>query len=82
MHPYIPINCEFHDRLEDLATVRKVASIHYRDNDGAAKQRDAVIKDVFARGGEEYVVLSTGEQVRLDHLIEIDGVRLDAFSAR
>ena len=28
---YSPINCEFHDLLEDLATLRKPAQISFRD---------------------------------------------------
>ncbi|HEY5802620.1 MAG TPA: hypothetical protein VIT90_02855 [Lysobacter sp.] len=74
--PYHPINCEFHDRLEDLATLRKRARIGFRDERGAEQHRDAVITDVFARNGEEFLVMSTGETLRLDRLVDVDGVRL------
>jgi Rho-binding antiterminator len=76
---YIPINCEFHDRLEDLATLRKPAVIHYLDENQATQQVEAVIKDVFSREGEEFIALNTGDLIRLDRLIEVDGVRLDTF---
>jgi Rho-binding antiterminator len=74
--PYIPISCEFHDRLEDLATLHKPTRVRYFDNDGLQQQRDASITDVFARNGEEFISLSSGELVRLDHLVEVDGVSL------
>ncbi|MGO4220792.1 hypothetical protein AB4Y64_02850 [Lysobacter sp. TAF61] len=74
--PYQPISCEFHDRLEDLATMRKRTRIQFRDEDGAQQDRDAVITDVFAHDGEEYVTINTGESVRLDRLLEVDGARL------
>ncbi|HEY5849730.1 MAG TPA: hypothetical protein VIT62_03030 [Lysobacter sp.] len=74
--PYHPINCEFHDRLEDLATLRKPARIGFRDESGADQHRDAVITDVFARNGEEFISISTGEIVRLDQLVDVDGARL------
>lgn len=77
--PYIPVSCEFHDRLEDLATVRKQAAISYLDDDGAEQQRSAVIKDVYAREGADYLLLSTGETVRLDRLVEADGYKLADF---
>lgn len=76
---YIPVSCEFHDRLEDLATLRKQASVSYLDDDGAPQQRSVVIKDVFAREGADYVALSSGETVRMDRLVEVDGYRLADF---
>jgi len=73
---YHPISCEFHDRLEDLATLRKPAHISFRDECGANQHRDAVITDVFARNGQEYLSMSTGDILRLDQLVEVDGARL------
>ncbi len=73
---YNPISCVFHDRLEDLATVRRPTQIHYRDADGTLQQRTATITDVYSRGGAEYLTLKTGESLRLDHLVEVDGEKL------
>jgi Rho-binding antiterminator len=73
---YHPINCEFHDLLEDLATLRKLAQIAFRDEGGITQYRGAVITDVFARDGAEYLSLTTGETVRLDRLVEVSGARL------
>ncbi len=76
---YIPISCEFHDLLEDLATVRKPISIHYRDNGGGQQQRDATITDLYSRAGAEYVSLSSGETLRLDQLVEVKGENLSDY---
>ena len=73
---YDPISCEFHDRLEDLATLRKRARISFRDESGGDQHRDTVITDVFAREGAEYLSMGTGETLRLDQLVEVDGARL------
>lgn len=78
---YVPISCEFHDTLEDLATLRQRTVISYHGDDGAAQERTAVIKDVYARDGAEYIALDSGELVRLDRLIEVNGVKLADFSA-
>jgi Rho-binding antiterminator len=77
-HPstYRPISCEFHDLLEDHATTRRAMQIRFRDAEGADQLRRAVIIDVYARAGAEYLSTSTGEVVRLDHLVDVDGVRL------
>ncbi|MBP0628289.1 hypothetical protein [Cupriavidus sp. AcVe19-1a] len=74
--PYIPISCEFHDRLEALATVRRPAVIRYRDHEGAAQQVTATITDIFSRERAEFVSLSSGEALRLDQLVEVNGDKL------
>ena len=71
--PYVPINCEFHDLLESLATTRKSTQIHFRDAEGVEQQRNAVIADVYVRNGAEYLLLSTDETLRLDQLVQVDG---------
>ncbi len=77
--PYIPINCEFHDVLEALATTRKPAAIVFLDEAGAQRQITAVIADVHARDGAEFVVLATGESLRLDRLVNVDGEALSDY---
>lgn len=74
--PYLPINCEFHDLLESLATTRKSAQIHFRDAEGVEQQRTAVVADVYVHNGAEYLLLSTDETLRLDQLVQVDGEKL------
>jgi len=73
---YIPINCEFHDLLENLALTHRVAEIHFRDSTGETRQRTTVIDDVYAMKGKEFLGLRTGETIRLDALISVDGMHL------
>jgi Rho-binding antiterminator len=73
---YHPISCEFHDLLEARATARKPVQIRFHDAAGAVQTCSAVITDMFARSGAEYLVLSTGETLRLDQLIEVDDAKL------
>ena len=74
--PYAPISCEFHDLLETRATTRAVSAVVFRNEAGDVERRDAVITDVYARDGQEFLVLGTGETFRLDRLLEIDGEKL------
>ena len=76
---YCPISCEFHDLLETHATMRKLTPIRFRDGDGALQLRSATITDVFSRDGAEYLSLSSGETLRLDQLIEVDGAKLSDY---
>jgi len=79
---YRPISCEFHDLLEALATTRKPAQIRFAvDDESGHSERflKAVIVDVYARDGVEYLETREGRLVRLDRLVEVDGVRLADF---
>lgn len=79
MPEYQPISCDFHDLLEDLATTRRQAQVRFLDDDGAVQHRHAGVSDVYARDGAEYLLLSNGEQVRLDRLLAVDKSHLSDF---
>ncbi|NYE61608.1 Rho-binding antiterminator [Duganella sp. 1224] len=74
--PYQPISCDFHDLLEVHATRRQPTRLRFRDAAGQPQTRDAVITDVYARNGADYLTLSSGETLRLDQLIEVGGTPL------
>lgn len=73
---YTPISCEFHDLLESLATTHKHAQFVFRNQAGQIERREAAIADLLARDGEEFVVFDSGESLRLDRLLEVDGEKL------
>lgn len=75
---YSPISCEFHDRLEHLATTRRPTRIAYRDGEGVLHQCEAILQDVYSKGGAEYVALSSGVTLRLDQLVEVNGGKADS----
>jgi len=69
---YTPINCDFHDELEAIATLRNNCVIVYCSSDGETRVQD-YIDDVYARNGEEFIKLNSGLVIRLDALVEVDG---------
>ncbi len=73
MSTYIPINCSYYDELEAIATLRKVVTIHFRDQAGIDRQVNAKITNLFTKEKEEFMVLDNGLQIRLDQLISADG---------
>ena len=75
-HKYHPISCEFHDVLEALATTHKPAQLRFLDAQGAEQQCTAVITDVYARDGAEYLSMDSGEVLRLDRLVAVDSEKL------
>ena len=45
----------------------------------AHRRIEARIVDIDGRNGAEYMTLETGESVRLDRIVSVDGVRLATF---
>ncbi len=70
---YIPISCSFYDELEALATLRQTALIKYAEADTVTKTAEGKIVDFFIRDGAEYLLLNSGMEIRLDHLISVNG---------
>jgi Rho-binding antiterminator len=72
MEKYVPINCDFYDELEALATTGKRVRVIYQDN-ASRVETQGTIRDLFTKESVEYAKLDTGVTFRLDKLIEIDG---------
>ncbi|MBR9988756.1 MAG: hypothetical protein KFH98_03315 [Gemmatimonadetes bacterium] len=75
MSDYEPIDCSDHDRLESLATLRQIARISYRGDNGEPREVEDLIEDLYARDGVEYLRTAGGEELRLDSLVSVDGKR-------
>jgi Rho-binding antiterminator len=73
MSDYQPVNCEFHDVIEACATLRKPVTILAENADGTHRAVHAIISDVFARDGIEYLKTHCEELIRLDELLSVDG---------
>lgn len=73
MSNYVPINCNFHDHLEALATLRKQCRIVYQTPDGNIIETRDTIANLYTKNKEEFAVLGSGEIIRLDTIIEADG---------
>ena len=79
MSDYKPISCEFHEVLESLAMTHKNADVEYLNTDGELRMINGVIRDVYARGGVEFLALSSGDTLRLDQLVSVNGISLSEF---
>lgn len=77
--PYHIINCDFHDVLEVAAMQRRQVKLIYLSEEGVQKEITTQIVDVFAQAGADYLRLDSGELIRLDRLVSINGLRLDGF---
>lgn len=70
---YIPIDCSFYDRIEEAIVLRKVVRLEYWA-DGAAISVLTMLANTRTKAGEEFLILPSGEQIRMDRIISLDGV--------
>ena len=70
---YVPINCSYYDELEILAMHKQACTIEYFDDEQTTKSADGVIADVFSKEKQEFLKLDSGEVIRLDRLISVNG---------
>lgn len=72
--PYHPIDCALHDELQLRALRRTRVGIRVQDGSGPPEELNGVVVDVLSRDGAEYLVLEGGREIRLDRLVEVDGI--------
>lgn len=71
---YKPIDCNFYDVLEAAATENRYVKIYYYTEIGEMLSAMAVVKNIYTKDKMEFLVLSTGEEIRLDRIVRIDDV--------
>lgn len=77
---YSPIDCNYYDRLEAWATLRKDCDIAWINNDGLKHEVKSKILNLEIRNGAEYLIGEQGLQIRLDQLISVNGIPLEGHS--
>lgn len=71
--PYQPISCDYYDFLEAWAVRRQQVQIHYLDEQGISHALAGVIRTLETRNKEEFMILDSGLEIRLDRIMAIDG---------
>ncbi|HFA47511.1 MAG TPA: hypothetical protein ENJ95_00680 [Bacteroidetes bacterium] len=76
--PYRPISCDYYDELTLLAIRKTECPIIYQNN-GTAATVMAIIRDIYTRNGEEFLLLSNGQEIRLDRIISVNNLELNKY---
>lgn len=72
---YIPIACHLYDELEIVAMRKRAVELVILIENEESTQT-AVIVDLWARDGVEYMKLADGDTYRLDQIRSFDGTSL------
>jgi Rho-binding antiterminator len=72
MDAYIPVNCDFHDELEALATLRQECRIAYRRAADEVVEVQGRIVDIYAANKADFLKLKDGTEIRLDKIVSVN----------
>jgi Rho-binding antiterminator len=75
MEEYQPISCSFYDRLEEAATIARVVKLKYFEKAELIEVRDK-INTFKIRNKVEYLILDSGQEIRLDKIDSLDDIEL------
>ncbi len=70
---YNPIDCNLYDKLEEQATLRKIAKLTIREDDGSSHEVTGQIKTFQAHDGVEHLIMENGDRIRLDKITHLNG---------
>lgn len=73
MDDYRLVDCSFHDQLEALATLRQPCHIIYCTTTEETVEVHSQIVDIYAANKADFLKLKDGAEIRLDHLISVNG---------
>lgn len=68
---YEPVDCDFTDELEFIAVKKISVEVKYWNSQGSNSLATGLIKDIETANKEEHLIMSGGERIRLDHLIQL-----------
>ena len=80
MDAYIPVNCDFHDELEALATLRQECRIVYSNAANELVEVQGLIVDVYAANKADFLKLKDGTEIRLDRIVSVNDKQLSSYS--
>jgi Rho-binding antiterminator len=70
---YQPVEQSFYQEIEQYREKRKYIGIHYFTELHEYISTTAIIKEIVSHDEAEYILLTTGEKVRLDWIVRLDG---------
>lgn len=75
---YKQVSCDFYDVLEAFATRKELCVITFNALKGQSTVTD-IITDIFTKDNSEFLQLASGSVIRLDQLLEVNGIKPELF---
>lgn len=70
---YQPVGCAVQSALREYLQSSELVELVYRDESGQVQTVHDVVRDLFTRAGEDFLLSGRGKLIRLDHLMLLNG---------
>ncbi|MBE9188858.1 hypothetical protein IQ230_00455 [Gloeocapsopsis crepidinum LEGE 06123] len=80
MDAYVPVDCDFHDQLEALATLRKECQIVYQKVPSELVKVQGLIVDIYAANKADFLKVDDGTEIRLDRIVSLNNKQASSWS--
>ena len=71
---YKPIACGLYDELELRALRKQKVSLAFLNDNGETETIECIISDLFSKDKIEFFKTTDGRIIRLDDILELDGI--------
>ena len=71
---YKPIACALYDELELRALRKQVVRLTFQNDKNENELIECIISDLFSKDKIEFLKTNDGKIIRLDDLLELDGI--------
>ncbi len=78
---YIPIDCNYFDRLFEVITRRQEALLVYTNLENVPVAVTTKFFNIYTKEGEEFLQLVDGTVIRLDKIISLNGIEVPKSKA-
>jgi transcriptional antiterminator Rof (Rho-off) len=69
---YTPVDCDFTDELEFVAVRKIPVTVSHWDEEDRLVKSEGLVADIQTTASkEEFLVMKSGEKIRLDHIFEL-----------
>lgn len=77
---YKPIDSGLRQEIASLVAQKKAVTLNYITDLLELLSSTAIIKQVYTKDAAEYIELATGEDIRLDRIVRLNGAVSPAYS--
>lgn len=68
---YKPVDCDFTDDLEFVSIKKILVTVKFWNAETEITECQGLIEDILTQNKEEFLIMSNGSRIRLDHIFEI-----------
>lgn len=76
---YQPIDCNIYDELVLLIMRKQNIKLEFKNTNDSSTEVETKLTNIYTKEGEEFITLESGQDIRLDKILKIDGKTFEGY---